>query len=74
MIERNNFSNKEAWAKVDEGWRKGVEYIYSQLNTVSEEYGVKENDIILITNVTTAGRNGERGFARSSRWAASRES
>ena len=35
------FSNKEAWAKVDEGWRKGVEYIYSQINTIFEEYGVK---------------------------------
>jgi molecular chaperone GrpE len=35
------FSNKEAWEKVDENWRKGVEYIYSQLNTIFEEYGVK---------------------------------
>lgn len=36
------FSNKEAWNKVDENWRKGVEYIYSQLNAIFEEYGVKE--------------------------------
>ncbi len=35
------FSNREAWEKVDENWRKGVEYIYTQLNTVFEEYGVK---------------------------------
>lgn len=35
------FSNKESWEKVDENWRKGVEYIYSQMNTVFEEYGVK---------------------------------
>lgn len=35
------FANKEAWEKVDENWRKGVEYIYSQLNTIFEEYGVK---------------------------------
>jgi len=35
------FANKQAWAKVDEGWRKGVEYIYNQMNTVFEEYGVK---------------------------------
>lgn len=35
------FSNKEAWEKVDENWRKGVEYIYAQMNTVFEEYGVK---------------------------------
>ena len=36
------FANKEAWEKVDENWRKGVEYIYGQMNTVFEEYGVKE--------------------------------
>src|SRR6185295_2317871 len=35
------FSNKEAWEKVDAGWRKGVEYIYSQMNGIFEEYGVK---------------------------------
>ncbi|MFA7285449.1 MAG: nucleotide exchange factor GrpE [Candidatus Paceibacterota bacterium] len=36
------FANKEAWEKVDMNWRKGVEYIHSQMNTVFEEYGVKE--------------------------------
>ncbi len=36
------FANKEAWEKVDANWRKGVEYIYSQMNSVFEEYGVKE--------------------------------
>ena len=35
------FANKEAWEKVDENWRKGVEYIYSQMNGIFEEYGVK---------------------------------
>jgi molecular chaperone GrpE len=35
------FANKEAWEKVDENWRKGVEYIYAQMNTIFEEYGVK---------------------------------
>ena len=35
------FANKEAWEKVDENWRRGVEYIYGQMNTVFEEYGVK---------------------------------
>lgn len=35
------FANKEAWEKVDENWRKGVEYIYAQFNNVFEEYGVK---------------------------------
>jgi len=36
------FANKEAWEKVDPNWRKGVEYIYSQMNSIFEEYGVKE--------------------------------
>jgi molecular chaperone GrpE len=35
------FANKEAWEKVEPGWRKGVEYIYAQFNNVFEEYGVK---------------------------------
>jgi molecular chaperone GrpE len=35
------FANKQAWEKVDENWRRGVEYIYAQLNAVFEEYGVK---------------------------------
>ena len=35
------FTNREAWEKVDASWRKGVEYIYSQMNGVFEEYGVK---------------------------------
>lgn len=35
------FANKESWDKVDENWRKGVEYIYGQMNTIFEEYGVK---------------------------------
>jgi len=36
------FANKEAWEKVDPNWRKGVEYIHSQMNGIFEEYGVKE--------------------------------
>jgi molecular chaperone GrpE len=36
------FANKEAWNKVDENWRRGVEHIYAQLNTIFEEFGVKE--------------------------------
>ncbi len=36
------FANREAWEKVDENWRRGVEYIYSQMSSVFEEYGVKE--------------------------------
>ncbi len=40
------FANKESWDKVDENWRKGVEYIYSQMNTVFEEYGVKPVGVV----------------------------
>ncbi|MBP7006493.1 MAG: nucleotide exchange factor GrpE [Candidatus Pacebacteria bacterium] len=35
------FANKDAWEKVDKNWRIGVEHIYSQLEGVFEEYGVK---------------------------------
>lgn len=40
------FANKEAWEKVDSGWRKGVEYIHSQMNTIFEEYGVKSVGVV----------------------------
>lgn len=40
------FANKEAWEKVDENWRRGVEYIYAQLNTVFENYGVKALGVV----------------------------
>ena len=36
------FANRTSWEKVDENWRKGVEYIYGQMNAIFEEYGVKE--------------------------------
>lgn len=36
------FSNKDAWSKIDENWRKGIEHIYTQLNNIFEEYDVKE--------------------------------
>ena len=35
------FANREAWEKVDANWRIGVEYIYTQMNNIFEEYGVK---------------------------------
>ena len=35
-------ANKEAWEKVDAGWRKGVEYIYQQLRTALESHGLSE--------------------------------
>ena len=40
------FSNKDSWNKVDENWRKGVEYIYTHLNNVFEEYGIKEIGVV----------------------------
>jgi molecular chaperone GrpE len=36
------FSNKDAWSKIDENWRKGIEHIYTQLNNIFEEYDIKE--------------------------------
>ncbi|MFA6397302.1 MAG: nucleotide exchange factor GrpE [Candidatus Paceibacterota bacterium] len=36
------FSNKEAWEKVDQNWRVGVEYIYNQLISVLEKNGIKQ--------------------------------
>ena len=35
------FANKEAWEKVDENWRKGIEHIHSQMETIFEEFGIK---------------------------------
>jgi len=40
------FSNKESWEKVDENWRKGVEYIYGQLLTILEERGLTTFDVL----------------------------
>lgn len=34
------FANKEAWEKVDESWRKGVEHIHTQLVQTLEGHGV----------------------------------
>lgn len=36
------FQNKEAWEKVDKGWRTGVEYIHAQLIKVLAENSVIE--------------------------------
>ena len=35
------FANKDVWEKVDENWRKGIKYIYSQFLAIFEEYGVR---------------------------------
>lgn len=40
------FGNKEAWEKVDENWRKGVEYIHAQMLSVLETRGLAEIGII----------------------------
>lgn len=34
--------NKEAWEKVDQNWRMGIEYIFGQLRTVLEGEGVTQ--------------------------------
>lgn len=36
------FSNKEAWEKVDENWRLGVEYIYQQFSQVLADNNITE--------------------------------
>ncbi|MBI5078032.1 MAG: nucleotide exchange factor GrpE [Candidatus Yonathbacteria bacterium] len=36
------FGNREVWEKVDENWRKGVEYIYAQMYSVLESRGLSE--------------------------------
>ncbi len=38
------FANKEAWEKVDQNWRVGVEYIYQQLMTSLSDSGVEKID------------------------------
>ncbi len=40
------FANKEAWEKVDENWRVGVEYIHSQLLKVLTDNGLNLLDPI----------------------------
>ena len=36
------FVNKQAWEKVDQNWRTGVEYIYGQLIGILEQNGIKQ--------------------------------
>lgn len=36
------FANKEVWEQIDETWRKGIEHIYNQFNTILAQYGVSE--------------------------------
>jgi molecular chaperone GrpE len=37
-------ANKEAWGRVDEGWRRGVEFIRGQFEKVLSERGLSEVD------------------------------
>lgn len=34
------FANKDAWEKVDQSWRTGIEYIHSQFMRTLQEYGI----------------------------------
>ena len=36
------FANKESWLSAPENWRKGIEYIYSNLTGAMESHGLKE--------------------------------
>jgi molecular chaperone GrpE len=36
------FMNKEVWEKVDENWRRGIEYIHQQFNQVLADNGISE--------------------------------
>ena len=36
------FANKEAWEKLDKGWRTGIEYIRSQFVKILEDNGIVE--------------------------------
>jgi molecular chaperone GrpE len=38
------FGNKDAWEKVDQSWRTGIEYIYTQFMNTLEQYGVSVID------------------------------
>jgi molecular chaperone GrpE len=38
------FANKESWEKVDENWRMGVQYIYTQFMTGLSDSGIEKID------------------------------
>lgn len=40
------FRDKEAWARVDENWRKGVEYIHQQFVSILENNGLAPIDAL----------------------------
>ena len=38
--------NKETWEAVNENWRKGIEYIYSQLKAILTNNGISEIGVV----------------------------
>lgn len=42
--------NKEVWEKVDSNWRAGIDYIFSQLNSVLENTGLKKIEPVVGAN------------------------
>ncbi|MDP3726537.1 MAG: nucleotide exchange factor GrpE [bacterium] len=64
------FKNTEVWTKVDENWRKGVEYIHSQLMSVLKENGLTEINgegepfsslYYVVTETTATDKKGDDG-------------
>ena len=43
------FANKESWEKVDQNWRRGVEYIYSQFLSGLADSGIEKIDKVGVT-------------------------
>lgn len=60
-------SNKEAWESIDPTWRKGIDSIYNQLQSIMSSYGVHEVSPLgelfdpavhdAMTNVTVANKD-----------------
>src|SRR3989338_8773164 len=36
------FSHKDSWQKIDPTWRAGIEHIYTDMQKIFDEYGVRE--------------------------------
>jgi len=44
------FGNKEAWEQAPENWRKGIEYIYNQLQNIFRDHKLEEINPPIDTN------------------------
>jgi len=65
------FKDKEAWEKVDKNWRRGVEYIHSQLinvlgnhgvsvvNPLGEQFDPQRDDAITMVTIVNPEENGK---------------